>query len=70
MNAAADSPRKHSNHIRHTRNDKLTKIIAYTIVGLFSLVCLYPLLLTQIFLSFFSEKIRKSSVFLAGPAEQ
>ena len=46
MNVAADSPRKHSNHIRHTRNDKLTKIIAYTIVGLFSLVCLYPLLLT------------------------
>ena len=46
MSIAARSAPRHSNHIRHTRNDKLTKIVAYGIVGLFSLICLYPLLLT------------------------
>ena len=45
MSMAANSPRKHSNHIRHTRNDRCAKVIAYLIVGLFGLICLYPLLL-------------------------
>ena len=46
MSIAASSPQKHTNHIRSTANDKWAKIVAYVIVGLFGLVCLYPLLLT------------------------
>ena len=53
MSMTADTPQKqarhadhHSNHIRHTRNDRCAKVIAYLIVGLFGLICLYPLLLT------------------------
>ena len=56
MSIAARSAPRHSNHIRHTRNDKLTKIVAYGIVGLFSLICLYPLLLT-VTVSFTSESL-------------
>ena len=46
MSIAASSPQKHTNHIRSTVNDRWAKIVAYVIVGLFGLVCLYPLLLT------------------------
>ena len=46
MNMAASAPKKHSNHIRQSRNDRWAKILAYTIVGVFGLVCLYPLVLT------------------------
>ena len=46
MSIAARTPKKHSNHIRHSRNDRCARIIAYVIVGLFGLICLYPLLLT------------------------
>ncbi|MBR2664193.1 MAG: hypothetical protein IKE25_10795, partial [Clostridia bacterium] len=46
MSIAAHTPKKHSNHIRHSRNDRWAKIIAYLIVGIFGLICLYPLLLT------------------------
>ena len=46
MSIAANTPRKRSNHIRQSRNDRLARILAYVIVGLFGLICLYPLLLT------------------------
>ena len=46
MSTMTETSRKHSNHIRHSRNDIWVKIIAYTFVGLFGLICLYPLLLT------------------------
>ena len=46
MSIAANTPRKHSNHIRQSRNDRWARILAYMIVGLFGLICLYPLLLT------------------------
>ena len=35
-----------ANHIRQSKNDRRVKIAAYLIVGLFGLLCLYPLLLT------------------------
>ena len=46
MSIAANAPGQHSNHIRHSRNDRWARAIAYLIVGLFGLICLYPLLLT------------------------
>lgn len=46
MSIAANTPRKRSNHIRQSRNDRWARILAYVIVGLFGLICLYPLLLT------------------------
>ena len=46
MSIAANTPRKHSNHIQQSRNDRWARILAYVIVGLFGLICLYPLLLT------------------------
>lgn len=46
MSIATRSPAKHSNHIRHSKNDRAARIIAYVIVGVFGLICLYPLLLT------------------------
>ena len=46
MNIAANTPKKHGNRIRSSRNDRWAKILAYAIVGIFSLICLYPLLLT------------------------
>ena len=46
MSIATRSPAKHSNHIRHSKNDLAARIIAYVIVGVFGLICLYPLLLT------------------------
>ena len=38
MSIAARTPKKHSNHIRQSRNDRWAKIIAYLIVGLFGLI--------------------------------
>ena len=46
MNTAVRSRQHHSSHIRRTSSDRWAKIIAYVIVGLFGLMCLYPLLLT------------------------
>ena len=46
MSIAARSKQHRSGHIRHSRSDRGAKIIAYAIVGLFGLMCLYPLLLT------------------------
>ncbi len=46
MRTAAKNLRHTPRHIRQTRNDILVKIVAYAVVGLFGLVCLYPLLLT------------------------
>ena len=46
MSIAENTPRKRSNHIRQSRNDRWARILAYVIVGLFGLICLYPLLLT------------------------
>ena len=46
MSIAANTPRKRSNHIRQSRNDRWARILAYVIVGLFGLICLYPLMLT------------------------
>ncbi len=46
MSIAASSPKKQTGHIRTTRSDRMAKIIACVIVGGFSVICLYPLLLT------------------------
>ena len=46
MSIAVNTSAKHSNRIRRSRNDIWVKILAYTVVGLFGLICLYPLLLT------------------------
>ena len=46
MNAAKPASREHGHHIRQARNDRWVKVLAYAVVGLFGLVCLYPLLLT------------------------
>ena len=46
MSTVTEASRKHTNHIRHSRNDIWVKIIAYAFVGAFGLICLYPLLLT------------------------
>ena len=43
-NAGASHNAPH--HIRQSRNDRFVRILAYTVVGLFGLICLYPLLLT------------------------
>lgn len=43
-NAAVSHNMPH--HIRQTRNDRFVRVLAYTVVGLFGLICLYPLLLT------------------------
>jgi ABC-type sugar transport system, permease component len=40
--------RSHSNHIRQGKHDRWIRILAYFTVGLFGLICLYPLLLTVI----------------------
>ena len=37
---------KSKNHIRQSRNDRRVKIAAVVVIGLFALICLYPLLLT------------------------
>ena len=68
MSIAASSPRKHTNHIRRTMNDRWAKIVAYVIVGLFGLVCLYPLLLT-VTVSLTPERVIDRDGFRLIPAE-
>ena len=68
MSIAASSPRKHTNHIRRTMNDRWAKIVAYVIVGLFGLVCLYPLLLT-VTVSLTPERVINRDGFRLIPAE-
>ena len=46
MNTAVHSNKRHPAHIRRSASDRWAKIITYVIVGLFGLMCLYPLLLT------------------------
>ena len=46
MSTAIHSDKHHPAHIRRSASDRWAKIIAYVIVGLFGLMCLYPLLLT------------------------
>ena len=46
MSTAVHPEKHHASHIRHTASDRWAKILAYLIVGLFGLMCLYPLLLT------------------------
>ena len=46
MSTAAHTGKQHSAHIHRSASDRWAKIIAYLIVGLFGLMCLYPLLLT------------------------
>ena len=40
MNIAANTPKKHGNRIRSSRNDRWAKILAYAVVGIFGLICL------------------------------
>ena len=42
--------------IRQSKNDRWVKILSYTVVGLFGLICLYPLLLT-VTVSFTPESV-------------
>ncbi len=46
MSTASHASRRRKNHIRQSRQDIWIRIIAYVFVGLFGLICLYPLLLT------------------------
>ena len=46
MSMTKSASRKNVNHIRQSRNDLTVRIVAYTTVGLFALICLYPLVLT------------------------
>ncbi len=68
MSMAASAPKKHTNRIRHSRNDIWAKIIAYIIVGLFGLICLYPLLLT-VTVSFTPEDVINRDGFRLIPRE-
>ena len=68
MNIAANTPKRHSNHIRQSKNDRWAKIVAYVIVGLFGLICLYPLLLT-VTVSFTPEDVINKDGFRLIPSE-
>ncbi len=46
MSIAIHSKQHHSRHIRRSGSDRWVKALSYLIVGLFGLMCLYPLLLT------------------------
>ena len=46
MSIAVHHEKHHSRHIHRSGADRWARILAYTIVGLFGLMCLYPLLLT------------------------
>ena len=46
MSIAAHSKHLHSSHIHRSGSDRWARILAYVIVGLFGLMCLYPLILT------------------------
>ena len=46
MSIAIRSKQHHSRHIRRSGSDRWVKALSYLIVGLFGVMCLYPLLLT------------------------
>ena len=46
MSIAVHSRHHRSSHIRRGRSDRWARFVAYVIVGLLGLICLYPLLLT------------------------
>ena len=46
MSIAMRSKQHHSHHIRRSGSDRWVKALSYLIVGLFGVMCLYPLLLT------------------------
>ena len=56
------------NHIRQSRNDRRVRIAAYLIVGLFALICLYPLLLT-VTVSLTPESVIASDGYRLFPRE-
>ena len=54
--------------IRQSKNDRWVKIVAYAFVGLFGLICLYPLLLT-VTVSFTPESVIASDGYRLIPRE-
>ena len=54
--------------IRQSRNDRWVKIVSYAFVGLFGLICLYPLLLT-VTVSFTPESLIASDGYRLFPRE-
>ena len=54
--------------IRQSKNDRWVKVIAYAFVGLFGLICLYPLLLT-VTVSFTPESVIASDGYRLFPRE-
>ena len=54
--------------IRQSKNDRWVKILAYSFVGLFGLICLYPLLLT-VTVSFTPESVIASDGYRLFPRE-
>ena len=54
--------------IRQSRNDRWVKLLAYAFVGLFGLICLYPLLLT-VTVSFTPESVIASDGYRLFPRE-
>ena len=56
------------NHIRLSKNDRWVKALAYTAVGLFGLICLYPMLLT-VTVSFTPESVIASDGYRLFPRE-
>ena len=68
MNKSENIPAGRSNHIRSSRNDRWAIAIAYLIVGLFGLICLYPLLLT-VTVSFTPEALINTDGFRLIPRQ-
>ncbi len=56
------------NAIRQSKNDRWVKFLAYAFVGLFGLICLYPLLLT-VTVSFTPESVIASDGYRLFPRE-
>lgn len=54
--------------IRHPRSDRGVKVFSYLVVGLFGLICLYPLLLT-LSVSFTPERVISQEGFRLIPSE-
>ena len=54
--------------IRQSKNDRWVKVLAYAFVGLFGLICLYPLLLT-VTVSFTPESVIASDGYRLFPRE-
>ena len=57
-----------SHAIRQSKNDRWVKVLAYAFVGLFGLICLYPLLLT-VTVSFTPESVIASDGYRLFPRE-